>query len=151
MVADQHRHTAAGRGGDQLAHLVEVHTDWLLQQHRHAGGDAVQRGAHVQGVGVGNDDRLRASFVEHAPVVGEVRHPTFGGERRSLRAGIGHRAQAGFGQILEVLVVLASHDAGTDQGDTQWLGQGGFLLLLSVASGEARQCSAQLPSASCDI
>ncbi|MNG16729.1 hypothetical protein D3C84_1006670 [compost metagenome] len=71
-------------------------------------------------------------------MVGEVRHLAFGGEGRGLRAGIGHRAQAGCGQVLEVLVVLASHDAGTDQGDTQWLGQGRFLLLLSMATGEAR-------------
>ncbi|MCM2331370.1 MAG: hypothetical protein NDI70_08745, partial [Pseudomonas sagittaria] len=35
-----------------------------------------------------------------------------------------------FRQVLEILMVLTSHDAGTDQGDTQWLGQGGFLLLL---------------------
>ncbi|MCY1465802.1 hypothetical protein D9M71_839980 [compost metagenome] len=105
----------------------------------------------MQGVWIGDDDRLRADLIEHLPVVGEVRHRAFGSERRGLRAGIGHRAEPGFGQVLEVLMVLASHDASTDQGDTQWLGQGGFLLLLSVASGEARQCSAQLPSASYDI
>ncbi|MOA15219.1 hypothetical protein D3C78_1353670 [compost metagenome] len=105
----------------------------------------------MQGVGIGDNGGLGANLVEHPPVVGEIRHPALGGEVRGLRAGVGHRAEPGFGQVLEVLVVLASHDAGADQGNTQWLGQGEFLLLLSMVTGEACRCSAQLPSALYDI
>ncbi len=118
MMADQHRHAAALAGSDQLAHLVQMHADRLFQQHRDTGRDAVECGADMQGVGVGNDYGLGPNLLQHLPVVGEIRHAALVGKRLGLRARVGDGAQLRFGQVLQVLIVLTTHDAGTDQGNT---------------------------------
>ncbi|MCY1437965.1 hypothetical protein D9M71_541460 [compost metagenome] len=119
MVADQHRHAVRPGGLDQPAHLVEMHAYRLLQQHRHAGFDAVQRSDDMQVVRVGDYHRLRLDDLQHLAVVGKVRHAALSGETGGLRPGIGHRAEARGGNVEQVLVMLATHDAGADQGDAQ--------------------------------
>jgi len=51
-------------------------------------------------------------------VIGEAGNPALGSERFSLWAGVCHGAQLGLRQAAQVLVMLAAHDAGTDQGDS---------------------------------
>jgi hypothetical protein len=51
-------------------------------------------------------------------VIGVAGNPAFGGKRFGLWAGVCHSAQLGLGQPAQVLVMLAAHDAGTDQGDS---------------------------------
>jgi hypothetical protein len=57
-------------------------------------------------------------LLEHLPVIGETGNPALGGERLGLWARVCHGAQLGLRQPAQVLVMLAAHDAGTDQGDS---------------------------------
>jgi hypothetical protein len=142
MMTDQHRYASALAGRHQLAHFIKMHAHRFFQQHRHAGGNAVERGADMQGVGVGDDHRFGTSLVQHLPVVGEIRHAALSGERLGLRAGVGDGAQLRFGECLQVLVMLTAHDTGADQGNTQG-GSHALILLLSCSRGCAG-CSGRL-------
>jgi hypothetical protein len=51
-------------------------------------------------------------------VIGVAGNPAFGGKRLGLWAWVCHGAQLGLRQPAQVLVMLAAHDAGTDQGDS---------------------------------
>ncbi|MNN75862.1 hypothetical protein D3C81_1921910 [compost metagenome] len=73
----------------------------------------------MQVVRIGDDHRFRLDDIQHLPVIGEVRHTALGGETGGLRPGIGHGAEARGGNVEQVLVMLAAHDAGADQGDAQ--------------------------------
>ena len=110
-----------------------MHTHWLFHQHRHTGFDAIERGGHMQVVRVGDDHGLRFDAGQHLAVIGVIGHPAFGGESLSLRAGVCHGAQLRLRQLAKVLVVLAAHDTGANQGDTKRCIQRTVLLsLLSV-------------------
>ncbi|MNY71211.1 hypothetical protein D3C86_2095010 [compost metagenome] len=87
----------------------------------------------MQRIRVGDDDRLRLYLVEHPPMVGKTDHVALGGESRGLRAGIGHGTQLRLGEGTQVLVVLASHDTGTDQGNPKGCVQGGGPLAVVVS------------------
>lgn len=128
MMPHQHRDPSGPRGRYQFAHFIQMHAHRFFQQHRHACGEAIQGGADMEVVRVGNDHRIRADFPEQGLVIGKVRHLPLCGDSRRLGAGICHRAEAGLGQSLEVLIVLLPHIADADQGDAQWRAQWKILL-----------------------
>ncbi|MNE40476.1 hypothetical protein D3C80_1345000 [compost metagenome] len=135
VVADQHGHATAPRRLHQRTDFIQVHAHRFFQQHRHTGLDAIERGGHMQVIGVGDDHRLGLDYLQHAAVVGKTRHRAFGREGLGLRARVCHRAQLGLRDLTQVLVVLAAHDAGANQGDTKRCVQRTVLLsLLSLLS-----------------
>ena len=71
----------------------------------------------MQVVGVGDDHRIGPGLVEHLPVIGEAGYPAFCGKRLGLWARVCHGTQLGLRQPAQMLVMLAAHDAGTNQGD----------------------------------
>ncbi|MNN16973.1 hypothetical protein D3C81_1301360 [compost metagenome] len=133
VMADQHWHTPAARALYQCTNFIQVHAHRLLDQHWHAGLDAIQRGSHMQVVRVGNDHRLGAHTLQHLPVVGKTGHAALGGKGLGLRARVGHRAQLGLRHVTQVLIVLAAHDAGANQGNTKGCVQQPVLLSLLLS------------------
>lgn len=129
-MADQHRHATAPRCLDQRADFIQLHPDRLFHQHRHTGLDAVQRRGHMQIVRIGDDYRLGPNLRQHLPVVGVIRHAAFTGKGFGLRARVGNCAQLRFRDQAEVLIMLAAHDAGANQGDTKGCVQRAVLLSL---------------------
>ena len=74
MMPHQHRHARGFRSSHQLANFVHVHAHRFFQQHRHASREAIQSGADVQGIRVGDDHCVRLHLLEHLTVIGEMRH-----------------------------------------------------------------------------
>ena len=128
MMADQHRHATAFDCRHQFACLIQMHAHRFLQQHRNPGGKAIQRRADVLIIRIGHDHRIGPYLLQHLPVIGEIRHAPLRRQRWSLRAGIGHCAQPGFFEGLQMLVMLLAHVASADQGDTKGRSQGAILL-----------------------
>ncbi|MNV94694.1 hypothetical protein D3C71_1895120 [compost metagenome] len=103
----------------QRTDFIQVHAYRLFQQHRHTGLDAIQCRGHMQVVGVGDNHRLGFDVGQHLAMISVISHPAFGGEGLSLRARVGHCAQLGLRYLAQVLVMLAAHDTGANQGDTK--------------------------------
>ncbi|MNC34947.1 hypothetical protein D3C75_834110 [compost metagenome] len=120
MMTDQHRDAARLRGSHQLPGLIQVHTHRLFQQHWYPGSQAIERGADVQRIRVGDNDRLRLCLLQHLTMIGEIPHAPFSREARRLRARVGHCTQGRFSQDFQLLVMLLAHVASADQGYTQW-------------------------------
>jgi hypothetical protein len=55
---------------------------------------------------------------EHLQVIGEAGNPALGSESLGLWARVCHGAQLGLREPAQMLVMLAAHDTGTDQGDS---------------------------------
>ncbi|MCY1402660.1 hypothetical protein D9M71_178120 [compost metagenome] len=133
VMPHQYRHSSACRKRDQFACFIQMHPHRFFQEDRHAGSQAVERGADMQRVRVGDDDRLRLGLFEHLPVIGKKGHAALSGKLSCLRAGIGHGTQLRFAEGTQVLIVLASHDTGTDQGNPKGCVQGGGPLAVVVS------------------
>lgn len=84
----------------------------------------------MQVVRVGDDHCLGAHVLQHLAVVGKTGHAAFGREGLGLRARVGHGAQLGLRHIEQMLVMLAAHVAGADQGNTKGCVQQPVLLSL---------------------
>ena len=89
--------------------------DRLLHQHRHPGGQGVDRHRHMLMMRGADVHHIRAHLVEQGAMVGKARDPVLGGRR--LQGGgvaVAHRHQLGAGNGLDRLEMHDRHRTAPD-------------------------------------
>jgi hypothetical protein len=104
-----------------------MHADWFFQQHRYTGRQTIKRRADVLVIRIGDDDCVWLDLIKHLTVIGEMSDTPVSRKSGGLRPGIRHCAQCGFAEGLQVPVMLLTHIASADQGDSKGRIQGAIL------------------------